>query len=161
AQIEFARDVDLPASLNNLRRGEVLLHTFSDRSAENARRAHDNLAGIENSRKAKLGMLAGLQDPSVMDAKRDAEAKLRATAGPLSPDPWDQVRASLDVDRNIYTDLGLYEWSHAFRGRLFDIARQIVRMVDETAKPNAERLPEYSESNLESLKLDLFSDAPI
>ena len=34
-------------------------------------------------------------------------------------------------------------------------------MAEETAKPNADRLREYRESNLDSLKQELFSEAPI
>ena len=34
-------------------------------------------------------------------------------------------------------------------------------MAEETAKPNADRLREYRESNLDSLKQELFSPAPI
>jgi hypothetical protein len=44
---------------------------------------------------------------------------------------------------------------------LFEYARTLVRLADETTKPNAERLREYSEAGLESLKLELFSAAPI
>ena len=44
---------------------------------------------------------------------------------------------------------------------LFTIAIQLVRLAEETAKPNSERLREYSEAGLDSLKLQLFSDAPI
>ena len=36
-----------------------------------------------------------------------------------------------------------------------------MRLAEESAKPNAERLREYRESNLESLKQELFSEAPI
>src|SRR5579863_6895611 len=63
ATLEFQRDITVPGTLNLLRRREVLLKNFSDRSVENARRAEDELFGIQNSRKAYLGMLAGLQDP--------------------------------------------------------------------------------------------------
>ena len=41
------------------------------------------------------------------------------------------------------------------------IARTLVRQAEESAKPNAERLREYRESNLESLRAELFSAAPI
>ena len=44
---------------------------------------------------------------------------------------------------------------------LFGIARTLVRLAEETAKPNAERLREYREANLESLEQELFSEAPI
>jgi hypothetical protein len=49
----------------------------------------------------------------------------------------------------------------AFNTTLFSIARDLVRLADESAKPNAERLPEYSQAGLESLKQQLFSEAPI
>jgi len=44
---------------------------------------------------------------------------------------------------------------------LFTIARDIVRLTAEVGKPNGERLREYRDSNLESLKFELFSPAPI
>ncbi|MEK2481555.1 S46 family peptidase, partial [Lactobacillus acidophilus] len=56
---------------------------------------------------------------------------------------------------------GLLETGHAFYSPLFGIARHIVRMGDELPKPSAERLREYRDSNLESLKFGLFSPAPI
>jgi hypothetical protein len=43
----------------------------------------------------------------------------------------------------------------------FEIARLLVRLAEESAKPNADRLREYRQSNLESLHLMLFSEAPI
>jgi Peptidase S46 len=49
----------------------------------------------------------------------------------------------------------------AFNSDLFDIAIKLVRLAEETSKPNAERLREYSAAGLDSLKLELFSDAPI
>ena len=41
------------------------------------------------------------------------------------------------------------------------IARMLVRLADESAKPNADRLREYAEAGLDSLKQQLFSEAPI
>src|ERR1019366_7044798 len=79
--IEYQRDYALPGTLNIVRRREVLLKTYSDRSSENARRAEDELFGIQNSRKAYLGMLAGLQDPAIMDMKRASEKTLRDMVG--------------------------------------------------------------------------------
>jgi hypothetical protein len=55
----------------------------------------------------------------------------------------------------------LIEKGSAFNCRLFMIARTLVRLAEDTAKPNADRLWEYRESNLESLKLELFADTPL
>ncbi len=66
AHLEFIRDTELPRSLDRLFRSEVLLQAFSQRSRENARRAENELFGMQNSRKARGGQLAGLQDPAIM-----------------------------------------------------------------------------------------------
>ena len=63
--------------------------------------------------------------------------------------------------RRIRIDYNLLEQGQAFQSTAFGIARTLVRLAAETAKPNADRLREYRESNLESLKQGLFSKAPI
>ena len=167
AHLEFLRDRSYPYTLNKIRRREVLLRTYSERGLENARRAQDELFGYQNTRKARLGGLAGLQDPVILGAKQAAEAKLRAavSANPALRDKygdaWDQVAAALEHMRDIHYRHDLLEHSGAFNTDLFGIARTLFRMADETAKPNADRLREYRESHLESLKQILFSEAPI
>ena len=59
---------------------------------------------------------------------------------------------------NASTDL--LERGDAFDSELFRIARHLVRLAAELPKPNAERLREYRDSALESLKFQLFSPAP-
>ncbi|OHB62984.1 MAG: peptidase S46 [Planctomycetes bacterium RBG_13_62_9] len=168
AHIEFLRDKTFPNVLRKLFRWEVVLSAYSAESRENARRAEDDLFSIQNSRKARLGMLAGLQDPSIMGRKREDEQKLRQAvqekASSLKEpigDPWAGVAATLKVWDGIYYDWDLLEQGSAFRSQLFRIARTLVRLSDESAKPNADRLREYRESNLESLRFELFSEAPI
>jgi Peptidase S46 len=169
AHIEYQRDISVPNVLNLLRRREVLLKTFSDRSIENARRAEDDLFSIQNSRKAYLGIIAGLQDPAIIEKKRDAEKELRdavAKNPKLSEEygkAWDDVTATLKTLVKIRDDYNLFgsRRPQAFNSDLFDIAIKLVRLAEESTKPNSERLREYSEAALDSLKLGLFSDAPI
>lgn len=164
--LRFLRDVSIPDQLNTIRRREVTLKVFSDGSLENARRANDELFGYQNSRKARLGGLAGLQTPSIMDAKRQAETSLRQA---VDRDPklkdlrgaWDEVDAALAEWERIFVEYTLYERAMAFNSELFGIARGLVRLADESAKPNSDRLREYAEAGLDSLKQQLFSDAPI
>ncbi|HVX11593.1 MAG TPA: S46 family peptidase [Pirellulales bacterium] len=167
AHLKFLRDRVFPLSLDVLRRREVMLKNFSDRSRENARRAQDDLFGYQNSRKARLGGLGGLQDPAIMRDKEQAETKLRkaVAADPKLKasygDAWKQVDDSLTTWREIYLDWYLLEGGQAFNSDLFRIARIIVRLTAETEKPNAERLREYGEAGLDSLKHQLYSEAPI
>ncbi len=163
----FIRDVLMPYRLNDLARLEVLLKTYSDRKSENARQAQEDLLGVQNSRKARLGGLAGLQDPALIAQKAKSEQELRAAVAKDDKlvrecgTAWDEVDSALKVWKDIFIDHRLYEAHTAFNSRLFDIARTLVRLSEESQKPNADRLREYRESNLDSLKLELLSDAPI
>jgi hypothetical protein len=165
--LEFLRDVGNPVSLNLIRRREVLLTAYSARSLENARRAQDDLFAYQNSRKARLGMLEGLQDPAILRQKRQEDEALRAAVRkdaklePAYGKAWDDVAAAVKTYRSIYMPHYLWERGMAFYSELFSTARGLVRMAEETAKPNNERLREYSEAGLESLKQQLFSEAPI
>src|SRR5207244_8851172 len=49
----------------------------------------------------------------------------------------------------------------ALSGYLFKYARLLARAIDERAKPNGERLPQFRDSARESLELELFSTEPI
>ncbi|MFZ5830106.1 MAG: S46 family peptidase, partial [Planctomycetota bacterium] len=167
AHLALMRDRIYPLSLSRLRRLEVLLSTYSERSRENARRAQDELFGIENRRKARLGALAGLQDPEIMARKRKDEKQLREA---VSADPklkesvggaWDDVTAALKTYNNIFRRYEMYEGGAAFNTELFSFARVLARIAAEDPKPNADRLREYRESNRESLNQWLFSEAPL
>src|SRR5437016_4981205 len=54
-----------------------------------------------------------------------------------------------------------YRGPRAFFGNLFKYARLLTRAVDERAKPNGERIPEFRDSARDSLELELFSTEPI
>src|SRR5258706_4372754 len=171
AHLEYQRDLAVPGTLNLLRRREILLKNYSDRSAENARRAEDELFGIQNSRKAYLGMIGGLQDPAIMEKKRAMENSLRDKVGGDAKlqqaygDGWDQVAATLKTLVKIRDEYNLISYgptkrAQAFNSELFDTAVTLLRFAQESPKPNNERLREFSEANLEPLKLQLFSEAP-
>jgi hypothetical protein len=164
--LEFSRDNTYPFNLNTLRRREVLLGSYAERSAENDRRAHDELFSIKNARKAYLGFLGGLQDPAIMKRKADAEAALRqkVTGDPQLNasygDAWQMVHNVWVAYRPFMMEYRFLEGGTAFNSQLFGIARALVRLADESQKPNAQRLREYRESNIESLKQQLYSEAP-
>jgi V8-like Glu-specific endopeptidase len=167
AHLEFLRDKVLPLALERMRRMELLYGIFGERSKENARRAKGGHDGVANGRKARSGGLAGLQDPALMarckaeeKAFRDAVAKDPKLAKSCG-DAWDNVEKALAAWKAMYPNLDMWERGSGFRGRLFGIARTLVRKAEETPKPNPDRLREYRESNLESLNLGLFADAPI
>lgn len=166
ADLEALRDQRFPYGLARLHRMEVLLKAWSDRHEENARRAKDLLFGVQNGRKAREGMQAGLMDPQLMQGKKNAEKKLReALAGnPEWKDTlaaWDQIAGAQQVIGSNFLRHVLLEGGHGFDSTLFQIARTVLRHADERTKPSGERLREFRDSNRESLELGLFSEEPI
>lgn len=164
--LEVIRDHMLPSRLNDIRRQEVLLGVFSERSAENARRAKGGLLGCQNSRKALLGRLAGLQDPAVMDQKRAEQAALvkaaeaRPELAAACQEAFQTIDKALEASLKLQDDHSLLEGGKAFGGT-FGIARTLLRLATETAKPNADRLREFRDSNLDTLKQSLFAESPV
>ncbi|HZN34997.1 MAG TPA: S46 family peptidase [Pirellulaceae bacterium] len=166
AHLEYLRDIMVPQQLDVLRRREVLLSNYSSRSLENERRAGDELFGIQNSRKARLGGLGGLQDPEVFARKQAEESELRSKveSNPMLKEKyagaWDEIAATLQKVKSFRTEFNMLQGS-AFNSDLFFIARTLVRMADEDAKPNAQRLPEFGQAGRASLEQQLYSEAPI
>jgi hypothetical protein len=165
-ELDYLRDRQFPYTLQRLYDLEVVLSAYGQRSDENARRARDLLFGVQNSRKARDGMFAGLLDPAIMKAKQTAEEQLRAAAA-KSPQAkevvpaWDRIAEAQKIIAQNALQYRLLETGHGFNSTLFGIARTILRGVEEKKKPNGERLREFRDSNLESLEFELFSAEPL
>lgn len=161
--LKFMRDVEGPFNMRRLWRREVQLQSFMSRDTEWERIASGDYFGVQNGRKARTGILAGLQDPKLMQKKTEAEQKLRAAVN-ANPDykgqwgdAWDQISATVKKQNEFYKR----SRSIGISGDLFGVARNIVRLAEELPKPSPERLREYADSNLDSLYLGLYSPAPI
>ncbi|MEO7166591.1 MAG: S46 family peptidase, partial [Chthoniobacterales bacterium] len=180
AELADLRGRLLPQYLATYYRREVALQAYSDRATENARRARDDLFGIQNSRKAMTGMLAGLLDPTLFGKFETAEEKLRgemeqrAAAEPAMKSAlaaYDKIQKARDeIEKNapIYDYYeaerrrpGLYRQPRGFAGTLFRYASHLVRLAEERPKPNGERLPAYQDGSRASLELDVLSSQPV
>ena len=175
-ELADTRDRYLPYVLRLFNRREVLESAYSARSFENARKAREDLFGTQNNRKRYDGYLAGLLDPQIWSQLKAREQKLRDA---IARDPklksattaYDRIkRAQAEIAKNapIYNYLEQerpvtigYRGPRALSGNLFKYVRLLMRAIDERAKPNGERLPQFRDSARESLELELFSTEPI
>jgi len=167
AQLQTLRDMVLPQSLMLSSEYRGYLSRYRMEGAEQSRIATDDLFGVENGLKARKGMLEALQDPEVFAYKQrqetelrafvDNNAKLKASSGKA----WDDIAGAQTIARNLYWELRLLEGGAGFYSNYFAKARAIVRAAQERAKPNAERLEEFSDARLPQLEQQLFSTAPI
>lgn len=167
AHLEYLRDTGLPYTLKYLQRLHDVLTKYSAKGEEESRRAQDELLSIENSLKAYRGQYEGLKDKAIMAKKQQAEAALRrAVAADQRKqkeygDAWDNIAKGRKGLADYSRDYSLVENMAGFNSDLFHFARTIVRLTSEGAKPNAERLPEYTDARRASLELALYSPAPI
>ncbi len=167
ANLEYLRDIAFPFLLDYLHQRETSLNEFSARGPEQARQAKEELFGIQNSRKARMGGLQGLNDPKVMDRKRVNEQALRSRieADPARKtkyaDAWTKIAEAQKSSAEVLRPYAMLELGRAFDSDLYRIARTLVRMAEEDAKPNADRLREYQEAGRKPLELALYSSAPI
>jgi hypothetical protein len=166
AEIEFLRDVQYPYVVPRLKRLEVRLLAWGARSAENERRARDDLFGVQNSRKVYDGMQAGLYSPAFLQAKVAQERALLDRQGDRAGGAavraaYDRIAEAVAAQRRSFTRYRLLEGAHAFLGDSFAYARKLLRAGDELPKPNGERLKEYGDAGRESFELELFSAKPV
>jgi hypothetical protein len=121
------------------------------------REGHQTLESIENSLKVYIGLKKALDDPAFMGKIAAAEADLKAKSGNRFGNPWSDIAGATQAYRNLY----LARYFALPRGTLFNYAITLVRAADERAKPDSERLPEYTESALPLVQKQVLDARPI
>ena len=133
SQLERLRDQQLPVTLiqNSELRGRLLEYSLTGDEAK--RVSFDPIFGLENSFKVYYGQQGALTDPDFMQAKREAEAELRArvAADPSLKqqigDPWAELDAVQDVARDLYLPYRQLEQAAGGGSQLYQMARTLVR----------------------------------
>jgi hypothetical protein len=167
AHLEFIRDDEIPFMVEYIGRTVDVLKRYGAQGEEQERQAHEDLFGYQNSYKVYKGRLEGLEDKSLMARKRAAEAELRKRVAADKKmraaygDAWDAIAAARASLRSYNVRRRLLEGGAAFNTELFYYARILVRLAAENARPNAERLKEYTDAARPSLEQGLFAQVPV
>jgi hypothetical protein len=167
SQLLTQRDVDLPTWL--LRAAELRGRyiEFGKSSPEANRIVQEPLNSLENGIKVRRKLLDALHDDRQLDrkSKEEAELKRRVAADPQLArsfgDPWRDIEQAQRVQRQIELPYTFIEAGAGFNSRLFRYARALVRAAAERAKPNEDRLREYTDAALPRLKQQLDANVPV
>jgi hypothetical protein len=144
-----------------------MLKKYMSLGEEQTRQGQNELNSVQNALKVYRGQLKGLKDSALMARKMKEEQALRKSiaANPerqkLYGDAWDAIAAAHKAYPSYIRERRIFEQAGGFNSGLFNIARALVRLATESEKPNAERLPEYTDARRASLELGLYSPAPI
>ena len=167
AHLEQLRDTSIPIILRLLERREEVLKKYMEMGEEQTRQAQNELNTVQNSLKVYRGQLKGLKDPALIARKQKEEQSLRKS---IAENPerekmygaaWDAIAKAHQTYPSYIKDRRIFEQLGGFNSELFYFARTLVRLADESQKPNAQRLPEYTDTRRASLELGLYSPAPI
>jgi hypothetical protein len=167
AHLQQLRDTSIPIILRLLERREAMLKKYMAMGEEQTRRAQNELNSVQNSLKVYRGQIAGLKDKALMGRKMKDEAALRKSiaANPdrqkMYGDAWDAIAKAHQGLPSYIRERRIFDQAAGFNTTTFGFARALVRLAAENGKPNAQRLPEYTDSRRASLELSLYSPAPI
>jgi hypothetical protein len=173
AELKYLRDTGYPYVLQRLNRWEVLLNAWGGRSERNMQRCEEDLFSIQNSRKARLGGLGGLLDPVLFGRKETDEKRLKDFIAKNSDSPgnapwindaksaFEVIAKAEKIRAEIIKEYTVLEGAAGFNSASFGIARTLLRASEEISKPAGERLREFADARLPSLKFQLLSDEPI
>ncbi|MBK1881483.1 S46 family peptidase [Luteolibacter pohnpeiensis] len=163
AELEDMRDRSMPDRLALMLRSEAILRAWADRDLENARRAKGSIVGTQNGRKAYMARLNGLLDPAFMQRKQASEDAFRKQL--KADDQWakadaafDQIAKATAGEEALSPRIQMLEGG--FGTGLYGMAKTLLRVADESEKPDGERLGEYQDASRVSLELGLLSDRP-
>jgi Peptidase S46 len=163
AQLEYQRDVEFPSYLAIFHSRLGALEQYSARGTEQARQAGSRIFGLENDVKAITGEYEGLKNPAVMAEKQKDEDAFKALvmANPQSKAEWGNAWSQISEAEKKSATRAKEEYFHGLDSTLTSLATQLVDYAAEIKKPDGERLPGYHDAQLESLKFQLLSPAPV
>ena len=163
SHVEALRDTSIPLVIRMLERREALLKKYMAMGEEQTRRAQNELNSTQNSLKVYRGQLGGLKDPTLISYKQKSEDTLRKAvmSNPQRQkdygDAWDAIAKGRRDLAAYERDRRFLDLAAGFNTVLFNYARTLVRLAEESAKPNAERLPEFTDARRASLENVLFA----
>ncbi|HSL89727.1 MAG TPA: S46 family peptidase [Ignavibacteriaceae bacterium] len=145
AQLEFARDIQYPRTLNLLYGLIEIYSNMINESPDRVLQLQDMLFSFENSRKAFEGILKGLRDPVLMQRKKDfeknfkkavnADPKLKALYG----DAWSKIEGTRSQLKEISNRSFIYTLNRFTTPQYFFIADELLSIAEELKLPEAER----------------------
>ncbi len=166
SELETQRNHYLPFWLLRYAELRGRLIQYSKTGAEPRRTADPVLKSIENAIKVRRKQFDSLLDPALFAAAGATEERLRAV---VAADPalagaagaWEQIEAAQRVYRDMMLPYTFIEGAAGFQTTLFNYARALVRAAAERGKPNAERLPEFTDARLAALQQQLRAATPV
>ena len=163
AQLLVERDVIEPAVTEYLKRRIAAAQAYAAQGPEQARQVGTTIFGLQNSLKVYIGRTEALADKNLIAKKQAEEDDFRKKVA-ANPEWEKEYGGAWETIAKAEEQVKPTIKSQVFRrtdSRLFSIALTLVQYAAEMKKPDGERLPQFHDANLQSLKFQMLSPAPI
>lgn len=166
-ELDTQRDLVLPFRLMLASEYRGLLLQYSRQGEEQARIAQTDLTMVENGIKARTGMFQALSSPLVMQQKREQENAFRSWVNrdpariKTYGNPWQTLSETQAAWRNLYIDYVMVELGMGAMSQHLAWARTLVRGTVEKAKPDGQRLREFSDASLPAAEAGLVAESAL
>jgi hypothetical protein len=164
-ELAFARDYQLPFTLMNLAETRGRLLEYSMRGPEQERIASNALQGVENLIRRFSGQREALITGWDRVTARETDLRARISRNRAAQrdigDAWGEIERAQAAYLPIFYEHQLLESGAGQRSMLFAYARDIVRAAEERQKPDAERMPRYTEARIAAAERAVLGAQPI
>jgi hypothetical protein len=152
-----------PSALEKLQLLVDADQTYAKGGAEQEREAHSEIFGLQNSIKAITGIVKAGSDADLIAKKqnREREFKSKVDGNPEWKKVFGNAWASVEEANQQYAPRVKFRIAYNLDSDLDQIAQKIVEYVSEVKKPAGERLPGFQDAQLQTLKYQLLSPAPV
>jgi hypothetical protein len=157
AQLEYARDVTYPQAVELTGSLIKFFEELINKDPERKYDLTDKLLNYYNSNKAYKGMLQGLQDPVLMQKKKDFEKSFKSK---VQSDPnlnekygdlWDKIENLMNELRGLINEQNAISYSSLDDPEYFFVAEELVSIAEQLKIPEADRSADYKGEGLDSL----------
>jgi hypothetical protein len=163
SELTYERDYGLPATIAQSEELRGIYEEFARRGPEQAREVNETLFGLENGIKVQSGRRLALVEPAFFAAKVAEEKRLRAAVA---------AKLALRADASAWTEIERVQAMRASVARrqgaatgatrgLLGTAITLVRAAAERPKPNAQRLPEFTDQALPRIARAMSTTTPV
>jgi hypothetical protein len=166
SELAFERDFNLPWQIAALSEIRGRLIAYSAQNADQARIASSALQSVENGYKGLSGRRQALADASgfarVAATETDLQTRVRRNRASQREvgDAWGEISRAQTAYRGMFYRYQYLESIAGQRSLLFGYARDLVRAASERPKPNAERMPRYTDARLSTVEQGLRAERP-
>lgn len=156
SQLEYFRDIQYPRTIDILK---DLYNTYTkmiELHPENKMELQDMAFNFSNGLKSYYGRMDGLNDPVMMQRKKDFEMNFRNAVMSDSDlkekygDSWDKIEAIRNELRKITNELFILNQNRFTSTQYFFIAQDVIELANELKLPEDERDEVYKGEELQN-----------